>query len=148
MKTTQAAQYLDLGVISDGTLRAEDVGEALADALRPLRLSRADRALVREWDRLDTNADDDSVEAVDDLVGELEDAVERYCPPYAYYGASEGDGACFGVWAITDDDSLPRYDVGESPHNSGDCYEVSDHGNVSCGYRDRRGVWHEYWSVV
>lgn len=144
MKTTQAAQYLDLGVISDGTLRAEDVGEALADALRPLRLSRADRALVRAWNRIE---DFDSEESVE-LVASLEDVMQRYCPPFAYYGASEGDGSCFGVWAITDDDELPRYGVGESPRNSGDCYEVSDHGNVSCGYRDGRGVWHEYWSVV
>lgn len=148
MRTTQV-KYIDLGIISERTLRAEDVGEALADALRPLRLSRTDRALVRSWDRLDTNADDDDrAEAMEDLVSELEDAMDRYCPPYAYYGASEGDGACFGVWPITDDDSLPRYGVGESPRNSGDCYEVSDHGNVSCGRRDRAGVWHEYWSVV
>lgn len=135
---------LAIGIVSEGTLRPEDIGNALAWDLGRLRLSRDDRALVRSWDRVE----DFESEEADELVAAMEDAMQRYCPPFAYYGASEGDGACFGVWAITDDDELPRYDVGESPRNSGDCYEVSDHGNVSCGYRDGRGVWHEYWSVV
>jgi len=99
---------------------------------------------VREVDRIDWEQEDDGIS---DLSDELWGALDDYLPPYTYAGSSEGDGALFGVWAEVDCD-IPKYPAGESPNGSGDCYEVTDHGNVSCGYRRKNGTWVEYWSVV
>ena len=138
-----------VGVFSEGTLLGEDVGSAIADLLRPLRLLRKDRALVREWDK-HMSGDPEERRGVDtaDLCDDLWDALNNYLPPYCYAGSSEGDGACFGVWPITDSDDLPRYAAGDEPSDDRDCYSITDHGNVACGRRTKRGKWIEYWSVV
>lgn len=36
------------------------------------------------------------------LLEELFDALEECAPEGTYFGTSEGDGACFGFWAIED----------------------------------------------
>lgn len=40
-------RVLSIGVISEGTLRPNDLVDALINTLRPLRLSRVDRATLR-----------------------------------------------------------------------------------------------------
>lgn len=145
------ASTVALGVFSEGTMKNDEVGGAIADLLRHLRLSRTHRALIREWDALIARADendDTTHEPIQDVCGELWTALDDYLPPYTYAGGSEWDGACYGVWPITDDDDLPRYEAGEEPAGSGDCYSVTDHGNLSCGRRLKNGRYVEYWSVV
>lgn len=140
---------LHIGTISEGTLIPEEIGDSLAWDLERLRLTRDERKTVNEYRRfrdLEGSEAEDGL-SVDELVSELENIADAHCPPYTYYGSLDG-GVCFGVWPITDDEDLERYPAGESPNGSGDCYEVTDHGNLSCGRRLKNGRWVEYWRSV
>lgn len=132
-------------IISEGTLRTEDLIPAYLDVLEGLRLSRDERKTVREVEAFVARGDGDYYgEDVDALA----DIIEAHCAPYCYFGSHPGDGACIGVWA--DIDTLQR-DVEEenwretepgrhvSP-NGRTVRVVSDHGNVSL-YRNGREVW-------
>lgn len=137
-------------IISEGTLRPEDLIPAYLDVLEGLRLSRDERRTVadiaRDSEREGYYEDDDNLPGDD--IENLANIIEAHCAPCCYFGAAEGDGACFGVWA--DLESLDR-DIREEGwretdpgrHVSPDgryVRVVSDHGNVSL-YRNGREVW-------
>lgn len=171
---------LPIGVISEGTLRTDDLVDALIDALSSLRLSRADRATVREAQRAlqayhdagDDAADDDPdgpVEALDLVLDDLTTMADAYAPDYAYYGSTDGDGACIGIWpSIPDGFDDDVYRAGGPPSTTraasravtvqhgrfrheyaGQPYwlDVNDHGNCTL-YRRAGNRWIEVWSVV
>lgn len=52
-------------------------------------------------------------EANSSLVEDLIEVLNSYCPPGYYFGTSEGDGACFGVFHI--EDSLDLIEVCDHP---------------------------------
>jgi hypothetical protein len=85
---------LEPGTISCGTLRAEDVIPALADALRTVAPRHP---LLKETDGKE-EPDSFHTEDCDDLWIDLLDALQEYAPPGYYVGALEGDGADIGVW--------------------------------------------------
>lgn len=155
---------VDLGIFSSGTMRDEDVGDALASLLTDLQLSCADRKTVREFHRavIDMGRGgakgEAAEEALPDIVQDLWSALDNYLPPYAYAGSSEGDGACFGVWpnlAQVEEDAhwSPEelVKVAELPpaRRTGPFYAavVTDHGNLTL-YRRAGNRWTEVWAVV
>ena len=95
-----------LGSISTGTLRTEDLLPAFADTLEDRGSTyesapdmwdsiRKYRTLIDE-DMLDT-IDTDSQCLLAELINEtLFDALQEYCPPFVYFGTLEGDGSDFG----------------------------------------------------
>jgi hypothetical protein len=92
-------------VISEGTLRPQDVIPAMMGLLERLDAGRAER-LRGEYD-IDF---EDSLEGVDEEVlselwTELDTAINDELPEGFHFGASDGDGACFGVWSqyVTND---------------------------------------------
>lgn len=149
-------KYAQIGAISSGTLRTEDLLQAFADELeyhvkrnkgaRGIGLP-AKRKLVREAYAVDAG---DELYA-DEIVQELSDALETFAPPYAYFGANEGDGACFGFWPCVDMhgdcDDLPKFNDSAPDGFEGDCLLVSDHGNVMCGRKTKKGFV-KYWACV
>lgn len=146
---------LFIGSFSSGTMNDSEVGEALVDQLRHLRLSKAHRQLVREWDREQQNPEGD-LETVHTLLEELWDAAQDYCPPWCHAGAHEGDGADFGVWvmhdameqAVRDGELLKVNDLAAVPKGyTGEVMVVNDHGNVSYG-RCVRGRFYSNWDIV
>lgn len=157
MVTRRKRTTLRLGVISEATLRPEDLIPAYLDALDSIRLTRSERMTVREirrdYDRWDNRSDDEPDEISSyDMVDELTQILESHCPDYAYFGATEGDGACFGVWPSID--SLHRDDIERGEQlpaaNSRAALHfavISDHGNVTL-YRRAGSRWREVWSVV
>jgi len=146
------SRLLSLGSISEGTLRTEDLLEAIASELSPLRLSRAHRKLVNEAGRIDPESDE-----AGDLLQELCDAAESYLPPYAYLAMHKHDGACFGVWASVDSleedaasgEVLKVSDLSEVPAGYvGYLLHVNDHGNATLYTRHRNGRLSEHWAIV
>lgn len=149
--------YARIGVVSEGTLRDEDLISAFAGELdyyiKRLRLGRDQRkrftALVRTAGRY---PDEDCI-----TVDALTDALDEIAPPYCHFGTAEGDGACFGFWPV---DGLFHPNVGDSPprlaagddidreHWGEDVLLVNDHGNVTCGHVDKRGRFKAYWDCV
>lgn len=145
-----------IGSYSSGTLRPEDLRDALLDMLRGLRLSRADRRLVNEARRAPDDSDD-----LPEIVNELIDAANNYAPPYCYVGMSEGDGAALGCWPsfdaidedvrcgeilVQDDSQRGRNDDVPTGY-TGYLAAYSDHGNLTL-YRYSRGRSREVWAIV
>jgi hypothetical protein len=149
--------YASLGEVSSGTMRDEDLIASfsweLSRYMKEMRLTRKQRkrfnALLRECDELDF--DESDLLDASDYTSQLFDALDELAPPYATFGAHDGDGACYGFWPITDDDELPRLIAGDPiprEHWGEDVYLVNDHGNVDCGHVNKRGEFRAYWSVV
>lgn len=146
--------YANLGEVSSGTLRDEDLISSFSWELRyylgKLRLTREQRARFIALCK-DCDEPDKATRPVEDLVEALFDALEEIAPPYATFGASDGDGASFGFWPSIDDDELPRLTAGDEiprEHWGEDVLMVNDHGNADCGYVSKRGQFRAYWSVV
>jgi hypothetical protein len=145
-------KYAQFGSISSGTLRTEDLLESFADELE-YQLKRqtrsfkrkAYRALINEARRVNPEGEDASC-----VVDELQDALQDFSPPYAYFGAHPGDGADFGYWVDDMDnfDGLRVDDTSEVPADySGEVLHVNDHGNMTL-YTARKGKLREVWGIV
>jgi hypothetical protein len=80
------------------------------------------------------------------ILDELFDMLGEYCPPYTHFGASEGDGADYGVWVCMDslEEAVRVHEVAkvadlceldEMLMENGTIprmlLEVNDHGNVT-----------------
>lgn len=136
-------------IISEGTLRPEDLIPAYLDVLEGLRLSREERKTVadiaRDSDREGYYEDDDNLP--EDDISNLANILSAHCAPYCYFGSHPGDGACIGVWADLDtldrdvrEDEWRETEPGRHVSLDGLVRVVSDHGNVSL-YRNGREVW-------
>lgn len=84
------------GVVSEGTLLESDLIPRFLEAFAP-NMIHAD---WREWP---TGYDDDGTMF---LLEDLFDALNTVGAEHGYsFGASDGDGACFGFWAWDEDEA-------------------------------------------
>jgi hypothetical protein len=134
---------VQIGSVSTGTLRTEDLLEAFAAELDRLRnTSQVHYRLVFDSQNryyLDDGRDEREEEAAE-LVNELIDALQEYAPPFVYFGTLEGDGADFGFWVDRDaiEEALreAKYDDDDDDgytylEDYGLWLHVNDHGNVT-----------------
>jgi len=137
-----------LGSISSGTLRPEDLIPAFAAVLDP-NSEPATRA--KAYDPETTSA-----EEAERLLEDLENALSDMAPDYCYFGTTAGDGANFGFWLDDDviredlhfNDLLRVSDLSEVPDDrNGPVLLINDHGNMTL-YAVVDGVTTEIWSVV
>ena len=140
---------LEIGSVSHGTMRSEDL---LPDFLWLLGQVDRERADKFEADYGLTDCDEVDAETADEAVNELFDVLGEYCPPYCYFGAHEGDGSDFGCWiswdSLEDFDGLKVSDTSEIPDDyTGEVLHVNDHGNATL-YAATPGHLREIWSVV
>ena len=147
MTTTPRVQ---IGTISHGTLRTEDLLQAFADAVYDASGNvpfASHVMLVRRAEALlESNTDLETSEEASQTVADLQDALQEYAPPWCYFGAIEGDGSDFGFWV--DLDSLSealRYEGGEIEEGryelDGYTVVISDHGNVTLLDSEGSAVW-------
>jgi len=166
-KRTKKNATLKVGIYSEGTLRPADLALALANELACVRLSRKDRGRVTSLGTLagaysDYNDEGvrDSSRAYDELYAMAYDYLcelaGNYLPAYTYFGSSEGDGACIGVWPYVEgaredclSGDLPVVNDGIAPGEyCGLALEINDHGNVTLWNVLRGGRMVEIWGVV
>ena len=148
---------LDIGSVSSCTMRTEDLIPAFVWECNHLRLSRSERATVREIEKRMRAPDYyDSEDSDYDLNEDPFTILDSHCPPYCYFGAHEGDGSDYGVWFASesfDEDCrsgevLKVSDLGEVPAgHSGMVAQVSDHGNLEL-YRAVNGRLYSVLSIV
>lgn len=150
-------EFLAIDIYTIDTLRSIDLLDALACQLNKVHLTRQERMkvikalrLVKDYDRY---VDDAYDEKYTELYYELMYIADKYCAPYTYYGSSEGDGACIGVWistaSIEEDicekdllkiDNVPKL-------YSGLAIDINDHGSMTL-YQYINGRSREIWAVV
>jgi len=105
---------LDIGSISHGTSRSEDLAYALIGAMLSEGWTEESPRIVELRD-VESGADTISdSEVIADAMDDLNNCV----PPYCYFGAHEGDESDLGVWF--DHDSF------EQSCQDGDILKVSD----------------------
>lgn len=134
-----------LGTVSHGTMRPEDLIPAFLDVCDDLRLSKADRKTVQEISKRVEAGTVETVggsagtvdyydgEATEDL-SSLFDLLGNYAPPFCYFGAIEGDGSDYGFW--TDLESL------EHAVDEGEVLKESSNG-MKTTYEIAGGFWTE-----
>lgn len=96
---------LNVGSISWGTLRSQDLIPSFMDVLLDHDLSTA-HALQKEYREVFQNIDNevfmDASEDATWLVEALFEALNEHAPPFHFFGAHDCDGADFGFWADTE----------------------------------------------
>jgi hypothetical protein len=153
--TRRKFQYADIGSISSGTMRNEDLIPVFTDELEylakvnhhkdHLELIKTIRLAMQTKDYYETEG------AMYDLES-LFDTLYEYALPYFYFGAHPGDGADYGYWLSEDMensfDGLKVSDLSEIPTGyTGEVLYINDHGNLTL-YNVVRGRCYEIWSVV
>ena len=136
-----------LGSISTGTLRTEDLLFDFALALREFedKWNSEHEALYDQAKQHMAQAPSES--ELNQTVSNLQDALQEYCPPFVYFGALEGDGADFGFWpdieTIQEIVNIAECDAsqGISCPDDGVIIQVSDHGNVTVLDMERYVIW-------
>ena len=149
--------YLAIGEYTSGTLRSIDLLDALAYELSKVKLTRQERSKVNRALSLVKKYDEYTDDSYDikyaELYEELTYIADNHTAPYTYYGSTEGDGACIGVWIdreyiesdIHDDELIS---VDDTPKGyTGLAIDYSDHGNMTL-YMYNNGRRREVWAIV
>jgi hypothetical protein len=163
-----------IGSISSGTLRTEDLLEAFADELKYHTCTTAPDLYPVLREALDFLEDvdgnkwhlsdqpggdyikDEDQEEASYLVDDLQSALSSLCPPLVYFGAHWGDGADFGFWpdleALQDEmryaEDTDDEEIKYLPE-SNVFGHISDHGNVTVYTVDEAGnPGEEIWSCA
>lgn len=157
----------EIGSISEGTLRTADLIPAFLDVLRGL-VEIVDTDVLKRIREIEEAMDEDGYFDTEDAGFDLEDLynlLDEAAPPYCYFGAHEGDSACFGFFYDEDayreavregevmqvedtsyldaalDRHVQEHDVPEY------VAVVSDHGNLTL-YRLKVDLGEEVWAIV
>lgn len=85
---------LQLGSYSEGTLKESDLIEMLNEVSNLVQMSSEDRKIMRALVSMAKKGGLD----VSSYIDEMFTVINRYTPPYTYFGSFEGDAACIGVW--------------------------------------------------
>ena len=142
-----------LGSISTGTLRTEDLLQRFADTLKAC--GSTSNEIANAYDFVNAIEPEDNPEGNPDaqlIMDLLWEALEAMCPPFIYFGTHPGDGADFGFWPDMDrlneelqwerdhypDDSVPDE---LTLDDDGVIVQVSDHGNVTVMDMERNVIW-------
>lgn len=139
-------KYAQIGTVSHGTLRNEDLLDTFAGELA--YYARKNREELGQLEtlrllRLASEAENSTYyaeheEEASELVLQLMDELERFAAPFCYFGALDGDGSDFGFWPMmVAIEELPRVDGSDAARKLGEaCASVNDHGNVTVYWAD------------
>ena len=145
---------VELGSISSGTLRAEDLFENFLQTIENYwhLFSIEDQRKIEQI--VDETLDNQTEKNIEVTLDAFWDILDDLSPKYCYFGANEGDGACYGFWPewdqieqdIYDAELVQVDDLSKAP-KTGICLLTNDHGNTTL-YRMENGEPNEIWSIV
>lgn len=150
---TSQKKFAGIGSVSSGTMREEDLVPTFLDVLQDLDKAKHDEIMEEYKDVLDNDdvdeESDEYHEGMQYCCEALFDALNDYAPPYAHFGAHEGDGADYGFWVSWDslDDDVKFGEVlrcNELPDDFGEAdyaLVISDHGNATLYGKDGKEIW-------
>lgn len=96
MKSEANVEDLRNKVVSDGTMRPEDLIPKFLGVLKEYAPDRYGAYVKENPEVLDLKGMDD--ETLGFVVEELFDELDKIAPEGCIFGASDGDGACYGFW--------------------------------------------------
>jgi len=171
--TTVERKCAQIGSISHGTFRDQDLLEAFANELewqirrngeyysRPENFAERDRLNAMVGDAWDCFGDDgeileDKQEEASELINErLMNALDELALPYCYFGAHCGDGTDFGFWPMDIKDikgQVGFVSTKEQDYPSdgfvGEWLHINERGNCTLYVRDDKGQDKEIWGIV
>lgn len=146
----EAPRFPLVGVISEGTLRAEDLLSTFADLLADLMrwgirsgsidAAAAARITCAIADAQEIEAEisadplsDEPEERLHGSLQEISDLIDEHIPSGYRFGTFEGDGACFGIWADPSDEDLILEDASD---------EIAQEIAAAC---ERDSFWPNVW---
>lgn len=158
------------GSISTGTLRPQDLLNSFHSELerqinrngdyfsKPENFDERDKlnnllGEVQDCFLDDENIDPEKEELVDDLIQELENALQIFAPSYGYFGAHCGDGSDFGFWVdienVKEQVEFVSSKYQEYPDEDfvGEWLYINERGNCTLYVRES-GKDKEIWSIV
>ena len=115
----------EIGSVSSGTMRAEDLIPAFMDMLRaywPAKAVKLESEYANVFAALDDednrgkygfNLPDEVAEDAGWLVEELFDSLDELAPDNCYFGAHPSDGADYGFWYSEDYEDSMMEDIGD-----------------------------------
>ena len=139
-------KYLPVGSVSHGTLNPRDLIPVFEALLRSLK--GGTKALLA----LSPSSPSSPYAYVDDLML----ALDRFCPPFCYFGAHVGDGSDLGCWvfeeaiedAIDQGHALSRRHITDIPRAyTGDVFLSHPVGGHVAHYRVIKGRAYQQWSI-
>ena len=144
---------IQIGSVSTGTLRTEDILPAFADELSIMEMSETGVKLLGEVEQFlvapNGSLPDWESEKAEFLLEELFDALNEYAPPHMRFGSHDYDGADFGWWP-TDFDGCHKVSIidqgknGEGTFIDTECHlyvEINDHGNTTVKELGGEIIW-------
>ena len=150
------ATAIDLGTVSHGTMRSEDLIPCFRSVLSDLDRNTNEYTVLLLDAMMLTDYDSDEAQYIWE---ELADALNELAPSHCYFGAHEGDGSDYGFWpdwdSIRDDihdgellcvDDRGNSDTIPDDYN-GEWVHSNDHGNVTL-YVRKNGQDTEIWAIV
>lgn len=102
-----------IGVVSEGTLKTDDLADAFYSTAKALfeQYGHSEACPEMTFQRLEDIEREiaalkvyDSEDQLSDVLEELDNYINSILPEGYEFGAQEGDGACFGIWQTEDGD--------------------------------------------
>lgn len=147
-----------VGTVSHGTMRSQDLIESFTSELRSLGHRSRDLTKIEKRYNTAINGQygdndayfDNEVSSWD--LESLFNMLNSHALPYMYFGSHPGDDSDYGFWISEsveyDYDGLKVSDTSEvSDSYTGEVLHVNDHGNMTL-YTAKKGKLTEVWSVV
>lgn len=137
MKTSEAnIEDLKGMVVSDGTMRPEDIIPKFLNVLKVYGRDVYDKYVGENPEVLDLSGMDD--ETMGWVVDELFDKLNEIAPEGYSFGSQDGDGVCYGFWSVDADERKKCEDVPEI--KVGDFVEYDKNGKEDWNWAEVTGV--------
>tara|TARA_R100000750_G_C2275263_1_gene69073 strand:- start:124 stop:531 length:408 start_codon:yes stop_codon:yes gene_type:complete len=129
---------IQLGSVSTGTLRTEDLIDALSGEIKYLEIPNAQKILSEANEITDFDTENASF-----ILEEMFEKLNEYAPPHMQFGSHDSDGANFGWWT-TDFENCHTLSIDQGKFVDTECglyVEVNDHGNMTVKELGGAVIW-------
>ena len=129
---------IQLGSVSTGTLRTEDLIDALSGEIKYLEIPNAQKILSEANEITDFDTENASF-----ILEEMFEKLNEYAPPHMQFGSHDSDGANFGWWT-TDFENCHTLSIDQGKFVDTECglyVEVNDHGSMTVKELGGAVIW-------
>jgi len=129
---------IQLGSVSTGTLRTEDLIDALSGEIKYLEIPDAHKILSEANGITDFDTENASF-----ILEEMFEKLNEYAPPHMQFGSHDSDGANFGWWT-TDFENCHTLSIDQGKFVDTECglyVEVNDHGSMTVKELGGAVIW-------